>query len=223
MRKFFIVMAAVPIVALGQMKYAERENGIAVFSGMGVAMVSASDLVGYINATAIPSQRVNDFTAAIEFFGGIEIPISAAWGVKFEHQYMFSSVSFTGTNGGLYDIFYALNTPSVLIQHVLTGRGYFVKIGAGAGYHFGKASQKISTFGVETEYAAHGFGGRGEIVGQTAFDENFFGYIGGQLAWGWTGTLHNASGTALSNTIRSTSASLDHFSAGLRFGVMYYF
>jgi hypothetical protein len=216
-------MAAVPIIAFGQTQFVERENGVAAFSGMGVAMVSASDLVEYINATAVPSQRVNDFSTAIEFFGGIELPISASWGVKIEHQYMFSSVSFTGTNGALYDVFYALNTPVVMIQSVMAGRGYFVKIGAGVGYHFAKASQKISTFGVETDYAAHGFGVRGEIVGQTAFDESFFGYIGGQLAWGWTDTLQDNAGTALANTIRSKEASLDHVSAGLRFGVMYYF
>lgn len=223
MRNYFIVIAAAPFIMFGQTKFVERENGIAAYAGMGVAMVSAPDLVGYINATAIPSRRVNDFNTAIDFFGGIEIPLSAAWGVKIDYQYLFSSVSFTGMSGAQYDIFYALKTPVVLIQHIITGRGYFVKLGAGAGYHFGNASEKISTFGVETEYSTRGVGVRGEIVGQTAFDENFFGYIGGQLALGWTGTLKDDSGTALSNTVRSATASLDHFSAGLRFGVMYYF
>jgi hypothetical protein len=216
-------MLALPVAVSAQQKFVVRQNSVAVFGGMGIAAVSAPDLVEYINATSIPSQRVNDFGTAINFFGGVEFPVATDWGVKIEYSYLFSSYAFAGTNGALYDVFYAVHAPSVILQKVFTGNGYFVKVGAGGGYHFGAVSQKISTFGVETHYTADGVGVKAEITGQTAFDENFYGYIGGDLGWEFLGEVKDNNGILLTNTARSQDASLNYFFAGLRFGVLVYF
>lgn len=201
----------------------ERKNTIAFFGGMGVNMVSAPDVVDYINAVSTFAQRVDDFGVTVDFFGGIEFPINDDWGVKLEHSYLFKSYTFPGKLGGTYEIFYANQSPSVIIQKIITGRGYFVKFGAGGGYLFGTMTQKNSTFGTTTEYSSNGIGLKTEVVGQTAFDENLFGYIGGSLGWEFMGDLKESSGKILTIPNSSETISLNYFHAGIRFGMNYYF
>jgi hypothetical protein len=222
-KRLIYLTYALPIFIAAQPQIVDRQNGPALFGGMGIAVVSASDMVEYINATSISSQRVDDFGTAINFFGGIEFPVADGWGVKVEHSYLFKSYNFIGTNGAMYDLLYEVHAPSVLLQRIFTGKGYFIKVGAGGGYHFGSVSQKTSTFGVETHYTADGIGIKGEIVGQTAFDENFFGYIGGEFGWEFLGKVKDGNGVQLTNTLRRQDASLNYFFAGLRFGAMVYF
>lgn len=201
----------------------ERTNTIALFGGMGVHMVSASDIVNYINSVSTFDQRVNDFGATVDFFGGAEFPINDEWGVKVEHSYLFKSYSFPGKLGGTFEIFYANQSPSIIIQKIIAGKGYFVKFGTGGGYHFGTMTQKISTFGTTTEYTSNGIGVKTEIVGQTAFDENLYGYIGGSLGWEFMSDLKESNGAVLTVPNSSETVSLSYFHAGIRFGMNYYF
>ena len=200
----------------------ERENTFAVFGGIGVHLVAAPKIVDYINSTTTFSQRVDDFGTVIDFFGGAEFPIDKEWGIKAEHSYIFKSYSFPGNLGGTYDFYYAVQAPSVLIQKIVSGPGYFFKIGAGGGYHFGFASQTVSTFGITTEYSCGGLGLNAEAVGQTAFDENFFGYIGASLGWEFLGDLKDKNGKYLSAPNSAERVSLQYFHAGIRFGVVQY-
>ncbi|MHB1048539.1 MAG: hypothetical protein ACYC09_00525 [Bacteroidota bacterium] len=223
MKILLLVLCALPAAVSAQQQFILRQNDVAVFGGMGIAVISASDLVEYVNATSIPSHRVDDFGTAISFFGGIEFPVADGWGVKVEHSYLFKSYNFIGTNGAMYDLLAEVHAPSALLQRVFTGKGYFIKVGAGGGYHFGSIVQKTSTFGIETKYTAEGVGMKAEIVGQTAFDENFYGYIGGEFGWEFLGKVKDGAGGQLTNTLRKQDASLNYFFAGLRFGAMYYF
>lgn len=194
----------------------ERKNAISVFGGMGVHMVSAPDVVEYINSVSTSAQRVDDFGTTVDFFGGVEFPINDEWGIKLEHSYLFKSYSFQGNLGGTYDLFYATHSPSILVQKIIAGKGYFVKFGAGGGYHFGILSQKHSTLGTENRYSANGVGIKAETVGQTAFDDNTYGYIGGSLGWEFYTTKFTMPNSA-------KLVSLSHFHAGIRFGMNYYF
>jgi hypothetical protein len=194
----------------------ERKNSIAVFGGMGVHMVSAPDVVEYINSISTFAQRVDDFGVAVDFFGGVEFPIADEWGVKLEHSYLFKSYSFPGKLGGTFDIFYATQSPSVIIQKIITGRGFFVKLGAGGGYHFGTLTQEHSTLGTTNKYSANGIGVKAEAIGQTAFDDNTYGYIGGSLGWEFYDTKF-----MMPNSAQPVSLRLFH--AGIRFGMNYYF
>ncbi|MDD8018981.1 MAG: hypothetical protein PHP42_11450 [Bacteroidota bacterium] len=202
--------------------FVERKNSFGIFAGMGVDLVAAGDVVDYVNSLTSYDQRVGNFSTAVDFFGGVEIPVNDEWGIKIEHSYLFKSYSVLGNSGGTYDFFYAVNAPSVLVQRVISGTGYFVKFGAGGGYHFGSASQTVSTFGATTTYVAQGVGIKAELVGQTAFDENFYGYIGGTIGWEFVGKLKDDKGAALVHPGTATSVSLNYFNSGIRFGVMYY-
>ncbi len=201
----------------------ERKNTVALFAGMGVHMVSAPDIVAYINSVSTFDQRVSDFGAAVDFFGGIEFPIDNEWGVKLEHSYLFKSYTVPGNLGGTYEIFYANQSPSIIVQKIIVGKGYFVKFGAGGGYHFGTMSQKVSTFGTTTDYSSSGFGLKAEAVGQTAFGDNVYGYIGGSLGQEFMSDLKESSGKKLMLPNSTTTVSLNYFHAGIRFGMNYYF
>lgn len=211
-------MIILPMAHAQQPRFVERENSFAVVAGMGVNLVNAPEIVDYINTTAAYGHTVDDFATAVDFFGGVEFPVNTEWGIKCEHTYLFKSYTFVAATGATHDFFYSVQAPSVLLQRVIAGEGYFVKMGAGGGYHFGIATEKISTFGITNEYSASGIGLKTEIVGQTAFDESFYGYIGGQLGWEWLGKF---SGTdATTSTVKTKQ--LRYFFAGLRFGVTYY-
>ncbi len=211
-------IASLSLMSAQQMRFVERENSFAVVAGMGVNLVNAPEIVEYINSTAVYGHTVDDFATAVDFFGGVEFPVSQEWGIKIEHSYLFKSYTFIATSGATHDFFYSVQAPSVLVQKIVTGEGYFVKMGAGGGYHLGAATETISTFGISREYTASGIGLQAEIVGQTAFDETLYGYIGGQLGWEWLGKFSGTEATV--STVKSKQ--LRYFFAGLRFGVTYY-
>lgn len=202
----------------------QHEHSFGVSAGMGVNIVRASGVVEYINSTALFSQRVDDWGTAVNFFGGIEIPINGEWNVRLEHSYLFKSYSFIGTNGGTYDLFYSVNAPSILFQHVMSGKGYFVKFGAGGGPHFGSVKQDVSLYGTSSTYSSSGFGLLCELSGQTAFDEHLYGYIGGVITGEFLGTIGTGKSTVSSDPSEVPgTVRLNSFYAGLQFGIAYYF
>ncbi len=200
----------------------ERENTPSIFGGMGVHLVSAYDVVNYINAITTQSQRVNDFGTAVDFFGGIDFPIGPDWGISLEHSYLFKTYTVPGNLGGVYDLYYSIQAPSILLQKVMKGKGYFVKFSGGGGYHFGSMSQKVSTFGVTTEYTARGIGIVLDAVAQTAFGDDTYGYIGGSTGWGFLGPLKEGNGNSLKMPRTGAEVSLSYFHAGIRFGIVQY-
>ncbi len=200
----------------------ERENTMSFFGGMGIHMVSAPDVVGYINNITLFTQRVDDFGTAVGFYGGVDLPVSAEWGIGVKHQYLFKTYSVPGNLAGIYDIYYSVQAPSVMIERVLKGQGYFVKFSGGGGYHFGYLSQKVSTFGVTTEYTAQGIGFEFDAVGQTAFGDDAYGYIGGSLGWSFLGTLKDDAEKELMDPRSGSPVALNIFHAGIRFGIVFY-
>ncbi len=218
-----------PAFIFGQIKntesaFEDSNKSLNVFTGMGINIVRAADLVDYINTTAMFSQRVADWGTAVNFFGGAEMSINENWGVKIDYSYLFNSYAFIGTNNGTYELFYSVQAPSLLVQRVIKGNGFFIKFGAGGGPRFGYLQQKFSQYGTQTEYHARGLGVKCELVGQTAFDEHFFGYIGGGLNGEFIGELkNNSSSKSLDPSALSRNVTLNYFAAGLHLGVTYYF
>lgn len=199
-------------------------TSIGISAGMGINVVRASGIVDYINTTSLFSQRVDDWGTAIDFFGAVEIPAGESWEVKLEHSYFFKSYSFIGTNSGTYDLFYSVQSPSVIVQRVIAGNGYIVKFGGGGGYHFGSFRQKVSLYGTESTYSSNGFGMKLELSGQTAFDEHFYGYVGGAVGGEFLGEIGTANGASASDPSEvSRRVKFDYFYAGLQFGLSYFF
>jgi len=196
-----------------------RANTFSVYGGMGIALVDAAGLVNYLNTLGDPTVQSN-FGTGVEFFGGAEIPFSFEWGGALEYSYLFKSYTLTIGDEGKYTIFYSMHMPIAMALYVVTGEGYFLKFGGGIGYHTGSLEQK-DTFGNDITYSAHGIGLKAQAVGQTAFDEHLYGYIGGDMRLELLGRLMGPGGTVLQN--HGQVASLSMFVVGLNFGLTYYF
>jgi len=193
-----------------------------MYGGMGIAITAAPGLVKYLNTLPGLPQQVTDFGTNVEFFGGAEFPLSVEWGGALEYSYLFKSYNLpTLDDAGTYTIFYSLHMPTVMVHYVVPGKGYFIKLGGGIGYHTGSIEQKSSLYGTDSTYSAHGVGFKVQVVGQTAFDDHMYGYIGGDMRWELLGKVKGVNGAVLQNN--GQSASLSMFAVGLSFGVIYYF
>ena len=199
----------------------ERANTFSIYGGMGISLAADPHLVDYINTLADPSQQAGEFATDIEFFGGAEIPVNEDWEGVIEYSYLFKSYNLATYGAGTYTIFYNLHLPVAMVQFVVPGKGYFVKLGGGLGYHTGSVEQKASYYGTDSTYTAHGIGVKVQAVGQTAFDEHLYGYIGGMMRWEFLGEPKDKNGSVLQN--HGQTASLSMFVLGLSFGLTYYF
>lgn len=226
MKKIFYLIIFCSLICFPQNKQVvvmNNKNTFSIFAGMGINRVAPTDVVKYINSISLYSDQVSTFATAVDFFGGIEFPISDGWGLKIEHSYLFSSYNVAGKNNDTYNFFYAVNAPSVIVQKIITGHGYFLKFGGGGGYHFGSAEQKSSLYGADTKYSSRGIGIKADAVGQTAFDENLFAYIGATAGWEFVGDLKDANGNTLYLLGTTNPVSLNYFYVGIRFGLSFYF
>ncbi len=199
----------------------ERANTFSIYGGMGISFSAAPGLVNYLNTLADPTQQVSTFGSDVEFFGGAEFPLSVDWGGALEYSYLFKSYTLPTSVAGTYTIFYNINMPTAMVHYVMSGKGYFLKFGGGIGYHTASLEQKWSYYGTDETYSTHGIGLKAQAVGQTAFDDHLYAYIGGNMRWELLGRLKSNDGTVLQN--QGKVASLSMFVVGLGFGMTYYF
>jgi hypothetical protein len=200
----------------GQTAIAPRSRG-GFSGGMGVSYVNATDIVNRINGLAAATERLADFKASVEFFGAASFPISAEWLLKIEYAYLLGSYNLS-TLYGPAEFSFSAHMPTLIAQYVLMEGGvYNVKVGIGAGYHFGSYSEKYSI--VDSRLTGNGLGTMIDLEANTAFGEDFFGYIGGDIRWDFIGTLSDTS-AYISNVPAPT---LNFFSVGAKLGFTFYF
>jgi hypothetical protein len=222
-----VLMILVPVFCAAQqngnnaMVAHQSMNQLGIYAGMGINATYDPSVVDYLKVMDQSSSQVSTVATAVEFFGGFEVPVSPSWALKAEHSYLFKSYTLDATSLGREDLRYDVQAPSLMAQYVIPGKGYFIKFGAGGGYHWGKVTVNTSIYGQQTVYTAHGIGGRAEAEGQTAFDEHLFGYISLSLGFEAMGKVKSDDGYQLSTG--SGSVALNYMTAGLRFGLMYYF
>ncbi len=196
----------------------------AVGGGMGVSAVSAGDVVDYMNTLAAPTERIDEFGTAVEFFISPEYQLNSSWGLKAEYAYLLKSFTVpTGQGIGNYDFTYEVHMPTVVLQYLIIREGYLFKFGVGAGYHFGSFSERFPTSVAEVDYSARGFGAKVEATGHTSLGDNLYGSIAGDLRLDFVGDLESKTGRKLVNIVNQDNVSLHFFSLGVKFGLSYYF
>jgi hypothetical protein len=109
--------------------------------------------------------------------------------------------------------------PTVLFHRLILGEGYRVKLGGGIGYHFANFTERFPTVGGDETLSADGIAVKLEAVGNTKFDETFYGSIGVDLRWDFEGTLKRTPGVAPATSTSVSLPKMSFFSAGLKFGV----
>jgi hypothetical protein len=189
-------------------------------AGMGVSYVNPTDIANLVNSTPGTRERVSEFKAAVEFYGGISVPLSEEWGLKVEYSYLLGSYNVT-SGFGPAEYTFVTHMPSLIGQYVIVNEGvYNVKIGFGGGYHFGSLSQRIAN--LEDTYSGSGPGVLVDLEANTAFGDHLYGYLGAVVRWEFVGGLTNANGQSPRLTVGSSETTMNYFGIGARLGFTYY-
>lgn len=191
---------------------------LGIVGGMGVSYINPQGVTDYINT--VTTDRVSDFKTGVEFFGGVVVPVEQDWVIKVEYAYLLASYNIT--SGGSGGVSFYTHMPTVVGQYVAINEPrYNVKIGAGAGYHFGTLT---TSYGSQKEYfSGTGLGTKVDLEANTAFGEKFFGYIGADFRWEFIGELTDRSGRR-PPTIRNVEPpTLHFFCVGAKLGFTVYF
>jgi hypothetical protein len=185
--------------------------------GMGIKAISASDIVKYVNSfTGVERER--NISVAPEFSISPEYQISDDLSLKLDYTYILKSYDKT-TSYTKLSISYAIHSPTLVLQYLLKGGGYFLKMGGGLGYHFGSLSQEFGT-GNKSTYYANGIGLKIDLAGHTMLSGNLFAVIGVNLQADFMGELKNRDNEVITSRQK---ISLGFLGAGLDFGLAYYF
>ena len=200
---------------------AAASHTIGAGAGLGVTLIDAADVVDYINLTYQPSSKLQDFTTASEFYGAGEIRLSDSWGVKLEYSYLLKSYSVPQAYGPDYSFSYGIHMPLMMAQFLITGRGYAFKFGGGAGYHIAKFTEDASVL-VSDSYTSKGVGIKLEAEGNTEFDDHLFGLISVDLRDDLMGDFRDPGNKRMMIPVLDKPATMDFFSLGVKFGLIYY-
>jgi len=191
---------------------------------MGVRALSAPSLVNYMSAVAQPriDQRLDEFTTVVEFSICPELQVADEWSVGLEYGLLLKSYSLDDRSGLLHtDISYQVHMPTLLVHYLVFGEGYRLKAGGGIGYHVARYTQSFPTYGTGENFHTGGLGVKLDAVGNTKFDETFYGSIGVDLQWDFLGTLKRADGSDVVDKATGMIPKMNLFSVGLTFGVMF--
>jgi hypothetical protein len=209
-----IVFLAPTFVALSRQTNS-GERFFQITGGLGVGAHSDPTITNYVNALTLPTpdQKLSDFTSASEFFVTPEFQVSEEWSVGLEYSYLVKSYNVIGSYQ--WDFSYSAQMSTLLVHYLIPGDGYWLKFGGGVGYAFGDLSEQFVQTGAGERSKASGPAFKLEAVGNTKFDEHFFGSIGVDLRWVYAGSFKGG--------IVSTAPApkLDFFSAGVKFGVTF--
>jgi len=190
-------------------------------AGMGVLYLSARDVVDLVNASAVPSERVDQFRAVAEFFGAASFPVADVWIIKVEYAFLTGSYA-VGSFLGEADFSLTAHMPSVIVQYVVAERGlYNLKIGAGGGFYAGTLAEKYLT--IDQRFSGTGGGALAELEANTAFGEHLYAFLGVNLRWSFIGELTGPTGIPPGRGSGGGGTTLAFFAAGARIGFSYYF
>jgi hypothetical protein len=193
-------------------------------AGLGISIQSAPLLANYINALAQPTldQKVDQFNSVAEFYFVPELQVSKEWSAAIEYSLLIKSYSINSSSGfGRTDISYEVQMPSVLVHYLVFGEGFRLKLGGGVGYHFVKFDEAFSSTGSGETLRTNGLGFKLDAIGNTKFDETFYGSIGVDLRWDFLGSLSRGAQAVQSTRSGPDLPKMTFFTAGVKFGVTF--
>lgn len=189
--------------------------------GMGISAVSLNDLTSYLNFIHVPNidNRISEFNSAVEFFGSFDFLYHADYAAGFEYSYLLGSHTIaTGFGSNFFS--YSYHMPLLLGHYLVTGSDYFFKFGGGLGYFLSRYKEDHTDYTEPLIYTGAGIGGKIQAVGHTPFGDNLFGYIGLEMRFAFPGAVIDNDGNKLNDGREDVS--LNFFSFGLKFGLMFY-
>jgi hypothetical protein len=222
--RLVVIFAFLLVIVSCRVRLCAQENGpqgsVAFSAGMGVTYINVPNIVDYLNRYTSQADRASDFTAAVEFFAAPEVSLSSDLILKLEYAYLLKSYSLVESQG-TFSFDYSVHMPTLVLDYLLEGEKFYVKVGGGIGYHFGTFSYLFPNANTEARFASNGVGIKLELMGNTAFSESLYGLIGGDLRADYIGALKDNAGNGPSQAAGPVRM---HFAgAGIKFGLVYYF
>ncbi len=219
------VACLLPLTAKGQTASRDTSGRFFDFTaGLGIAIHSTPSLANYINSLAQtgPAQRIDQFNTAPEFYVVPEFQVSREWSVGLEYSLLVKSYTLGDQYGySRTDISYEVHLPSLLVHYLVFGDGFRLKFGGGIGYHLIKFDQSFPLTGTSETLRGEGPGFKLDAIGNTKFDDTFYGSIGFDLRWDFLGTLKPDSQPSDAQRSGPALPRMSFFNAGVKFGVTF--
>lgn len=188
-----------------------------ITAGMGISFVNNSSLSSYLEQNWA-YEELNAFNSTAEFFLEIDYSISPGFQIGIEDAYtLFSyneSLGFTN-----YEIDYGHQKPSLLAYYVISGEGYKLKLGGGAGVRIVNLTEKKI---IAENYSTIGFGFLLRAQGHTSLGGNFYANIGTTMRFDFPGEPSNGASKIL-NGLSNEYVSINSFSVSVDLGISYFF
>ncbi|MBU1097278.1 MAG: hypothetical protein KKB34_12410 [Bacteroidetes bacterium] len=188
-----------------------------ITTGMGISFVNNSSLQDYINSFPL-NDKLETFNSSFETYleGDYSIGPKFQLGV----EYVFQIFSFNSPYAGLgqYDLTYVQHKPSLLAYYVISGNGFKIKFGGGAGPRFVNLDEKILS---TTNYKSSGFGLLGRIQAHTKLGDNFYANIGSTLRYDHGGVPENNTRKLHDNFVKE-DVNINALSVSVNIGVSYF-
>ncbi len=195
---------------------------IGLGGGMVVCTIDAKNLTDYMNSYSASSQTITSWNIAGEFWVAPEFHLSADISLKIEYAYLLNSHKIDDPySTGQLDFSYGVHMPSVIVQYMYIGRGYFLKFGGGVGYYFAVLDQKFPSYLGSSRSSASGIGLKLDASGQTPLSENVFLILGTGMRFSFIGKFHGGIFDVPPGSSRSVS--MNFISLGVTLGFIYYF
>ena len=192
--------------------------------GMGAGIHSAPSLVDFISSygTTSSGERLDEFSSMVEFYIAPAVRVEPQWSVGVEYALLLKShtVGNSSSSSGA-EFSYLVHMPTAIVHYIIDEPAYNLRFGGGAGYHLATLTQTLRVFGAEEQFSASGVGVKLEAVGNTKFDDTFYGNIGVDMRWDFLGSLKNAAGVPAYNRATNAEATMRFFSLSLKFGVLF--
>lgn len=187
--------------------------------GMGACYCENSSLVSFIGYelpfynNLTPEEKLSDFSAGFEIFGGAEFQIKKSFSIKAEYSYFSKSINLPQYPD--YDFTYISHQPYLTVFYIIPQEYSFIKLGAGAGFLHSTFTKK--SFRTETKYTSNGFGLKLNAILDIQISRNLAGYIEGYIDKTFQGNLKDDSGNDLLSR-SSDRVNLNTFGFGVRLG-----
>jgi hypothetical protein len=219
---FALVIGCTATVASGQPDSALSSGSwLGLGAGMGVSLVSVTDVADYINERSFQYGRQDDFTVAIEFYCAPQFRIGEEIGLKLEFAYLLRSYNIPQSSAPDVIFSFGVLMPTAIVQYLIIEHGYTVKFGGGAGYHVATFTEEYVPG--EQRYTSSGIGLKLEAESNVSFDDHLSGAVVIDMRDDIAGEFKAADGSKLHILNKDKDASMNFFSLGLKFGLMYYF
>jgi hypothetical protein len=213
MKKIYLLVLSLCFSSLGLAQFSLRAD-------MGIDFVSTPSLTDYVNQNFAGGDQLGSFNSAVNFSVEGNYPVSRSYSLGVEIAYQLNSYTFN-FSPGQYDLSYGIILPSIMNYYVISGNGYNLKFGAGAGIRFINVTETAGT-GIKKDYSATGFGGVFRFEGNTALSSNIYANIGADIRYDLNGEPES-DGKKLYNNVLKENVNFNTLSFGVKLGILFQF